>query len=59
MQSEDYIHEAEKYVAKTYGRYAMVPVRGEDTRLWDADGKEYTDFVAGLAHSVVICICLV
>ena len=49
MQSEDYIHEAEKYVAKTYGRYAMVPVRGEDTRLWDADGKEYTDFVAGLA----------
>ncbi len=49
MPTEDYIREAEKYVAKTYGRYAMVPVRGKDTRLWDADGKEYTDFVAGLA----------
>jgi predicted acetylornithine/succinylornithine family transaminase len=49
MRSEEYIAEAEKYVAKTYGRYAMVPVRGKDTRIWDADGKEYTDFVAGLA----------
>ncbi|MFQ5692418.1 MAG: aspartate aminotransferase family protein [Nitrospinota bacterium] len=49
MRSEDYIAEAEKYVAKTYGRYPLVPVRGADTRIWDADGKEYTDFVAGLA----------
>ncbi|MFQ5911954.1 MAG: aspartate aminotransferase family protein [Nitrospinota bacterium] len=49
MRSEEYIAEGEKYVAKTYARFSLVPVRGEDTRLWDADGKEYTDFVAGLA----------
>ncbi len=48
MDSEEYIEEAEKYVAKTYGRYPMVPVRADDTRIWDADGKEYTDFVSGL-----------
>jgi acetylornithine aminotransferase len=26
-----------------------VPVRGEGCRLWDADGKEYLDFLAGVA----------
>jgi acetylornithine/N-succinyldiaminopimelate aminotransferase len=34
---------------KTYGRYPLVPVRGEGSRLWDADGKEYLDFLAGVA----------
>lgn len=34
---------------KTYGRYPIVPVRGEGCRLWDADGKEYLDFLAGVA----------
>ena len=48
MDSKGYIEEADKYVAKTYGRYPMVPVRAKDTRVWDADGKEYTDFVSGL-----------
>ena len=48
MDSKGYIKEADKYVAETYGRYPMVPVRAEDTRIWDADGKEYTDFVSGL-----------
>ena len=34
---------------QTYGRYPIVPVRGEGCRLWDADGKEYLDFLAGVA----------
>lgn len=34
---------------KTYGRYPIVPVRAEGCRLWDADGKEYLDFLAGVA----------
>jgi len=34
---------------KTYGRYPIVPVRGEGCRVWDADGKEYLDFLAGVA----------
>ena len=34
---------------KTYGRYPIVPVKGEGCRLWDADGKEYLDFLAGVA----------
>jgi len=27
----------------------MAPVRGEGARLWDAEGREYLDFVAGIA----------
>lgn len=34
---------------KNVGRYPLVPVRGEGCRVWDADGKEYLDFLAGVA----------
>lgn len=39
----------DKYVMKTYGRIPLVLVKGEGVRVWDAEGKEYLDFVAGLA----------
>jgi len=34
---------------KTYSRYPIVPVRGEGCRLWDADGREFLDFLGGVA----------
>jgi acetylornithine/N-succinyldiaminopimelate aminotransferase len=34
---------------QTYGRQPLVLVRGEGSRVWDAEGREYLDFVAGLA----------
>jgi acetylornithine/N-succinyldiaminopimelate aminotransferase len=37
------------HVAQTYGRLPVAPVRGRGARVWDADGKEYIDFVAGIA----------
>ncbi len=49
MNSAEWIAKADKYVMKTYGRYPLVPVRGEGCRLWDADGKEYLDFLGGIA----------
>ncbi len=49
MSNAELIALAEKYVAPTYGRYPVALVRGEGCRVWDADGKEYLDFVAGLA----------
>jgi len=39
----------DRHVMQTYGRYPLAFVRGEGCRLWDADGKGYLDFVAGLA----------
>ena len=49
MNSEKWIAKADKYIMKTYGRYPIVPVRGEGSILWDADGKRYLDFLAGVA----------
>ena len=49
MNAAQWIDKADKYIMKTYGRYPLVPVRGEGCRLWDADGKEYLDFLAGVA----------
>jgi acetylornithine aminotransferase len=43
------MEKADRYIMKTYGRYPLVPVRGEGCSLWDADGKRYLDFLAGVA----------
>lgn len=47
--TEQWVERSDKVIMKTYGRYPIVPVRGEGCRLWDADGKEYLDFLAGVA----------
>ena len=36
-------------VMNTFGTPGRVLVRGQGVHLWDADGKEYTDFLAGIA----------
>jgi acetylornithine/N-succinyldiaminopimelate aminotransferase len=36
-----------------YGTPPVVLVRGEGARVWDADGKEYLDLLAGLAVNVL------
>ena len=48
-KSEDWISIEQKYYAQTVRRQPVVLVRGQGTRVWDADGKEYLDFVAGWA----------
>ncbi len=49
MNSQKWIERSDNVIMKTYGRYPIVPVRGEGCRLWDADGKVYLDFLAGVA----------
>jgi len=49
MTNQQWVERSDKVIMKTYGRYPIVPVRGEGCRLWDADGKEYLDFLAGVA----------
>jgi len=48
-KSSEWIERAEQSVMKTYGRYPVVMQRGAGCRLWDVDGKEYLDFLAGVA----------
>ncbi len=49
MNSREWMEKADKYIVKNYGRYPIVAARGKGCRLWDADGKEYLDFLAGIA----------
>jgi len=49
MNSQQWIEKSDKYIMRTYGRYPIVPVKGAGCRLWDADGKEYLDFLGGVA----------
>ena len=37
------------YVMHTFNRQPVVFVRGKGMKVWDADGKEYLDFLAGIA----------
>ncbi|NTU76668.1 MAG: aminotransferase class III-fold pyridoxal phosphate-dependent enzyme, partial [Alphaproteobacteria bacterium] len=37
------------FVMTTYARLPVTFVRGQGARLWDAEGKEYLDFLSGLA----------
>ncbi|NLC70728.1 MAG: acetylornithine transaminase [Desulfuromonadaceae bacterium] len=47
--SQQWITLADQILFNNYGRFPIVPVRGEGCRLWDAEGKAYLDFVAGVA----------
>jgi acetylornithine/N-succinyldiaminopimelate aminotransferase len=49
MDSQTWMMLSEKYVAHTYARYPILLVRGKGTRVWDMEGREYLDFVSGLA----------
>jgi len=40
---------AQTNICQTYARYDLVLVRGSGCRLWDANGREYLDFVGGIA----------
>jgi acetylornithine/N-succinyldiaminopimelate aminotransferase len=41
------------HLMPTYARYPVRFVRGDGARLWDADGNEYLDFLAGISVSSV------
>ena len=47
--TNDTIEQAEKVIATTYNRFPIVITKGEGCKLWDAEGRAYTDFVAGIA----------
>jgi acetylornithine/N-succinyldiaminopimelate aminotransferase len=45
FNSEDF----DTYVMQSYGRFPLALERGRGCRVWDTQGKEYLDFVAGIA----------
>ena len=41
--------ECSRHIFGTYARFPVAFVRGAGCRLWDDTGKEYLDFLAGIA----------
>jgi len=39
----------DRYVMTTYGRFPIALEKGAGCRVWDTEGREYLDFVAGIA----------
>lgn len=48
-KTEHIIDLTTSHVMNTYGRLPLALVKGEGSRVWDADGKQYLDFVSGIA----------
>lgn len=49
MDTKTILEWAERHLMTTYARAPLCLVRGDGVRVWDADGKEYLDFVGGIA----------
>lgn len=49
MSNTEWTARGEQVFIGTYSRFPAAMVRGEGCRLWDDDGKEYLDFLAGIA----------
>ncbi len=49
MNSEEIFALTENYIAPTYNRFPLALVKGEGVKLWDAEGNEYLDCLAGIA----------
>ena len=48
--SNQYLHEEDKlHYLPTFKRFPLAFIKGKGSRLWDADGKEYIDLLAGIA----------
>lgn len=47
--TQQWIERYEQNIWNTFGRRRLVMVRGEGTRVWDNEGREYLDFLAGIA----------
>jgi acetylornithine/N-succinyldiaminopimelate aminotransferase len=49
MITGDFLADSQKFIMNTYSRQPLVLVKGRGTRVFDSDGKEYIDFVSGVA----------
>ncbi|WP_162340782.1 acetylornithine transaminase [Cyclobacterium salsum] len=48
--SNEFLYEEDKkYYLPTFKRFPLALIKGKGSRVWDADGKEYIDMLAGIA----------
>src|SRR5437868_457870 len=52
MSNQQIIDRHQSAMVLNYGKLPAVLVRGEGSRLWDADGKQYIDLFAGFGGTI-------
>jgi acetylornithine/N-succinyldiaminopimelate aminotransferase len=53
MDPQKSFDEANRYIMNTYNRYPIVLRKGRGMKVWSSDGKEYLDFVGGVAVNIL------
>ncbi len=53
METKKLIDESSTYIMNTYKRFPVVLRKGRGMKVWGTDGKEYLDFVGGVAVNIL------
>lgn len=53
MDFKKLIEESQRYLFNTYNRFPVVLVKGRGAKVWDSEGKEYLDFLGGIAVNIL------
>lgn len=53
MDIKKFFDEASRYIMNTYTRFPIVLRKGRGMKVWSSDGKEYLDFVGGVAVNIL------
>lgn len=53
MEAKEIIELTEKLFVPTYARFSVVLREGKGVKVWDVNGKEYLDFLGGIAVNVL------
>lgn len=51
--ARELIEDSDRYLMRTYNRQPLVLRKGRGIKVWGTDGKEYLDFVGGIAVNVL------
>lgn len=49
MLTDELLKDSKKYIMNTYNRFPIVIIKGRGAIVYDTDGREYLDFVSGIA----------
>ncbi|NOZ25234.1 MAG: acetylornithine transaminase [Nitrospirae bacterium] len=53
MDIKRLLEESSRYLMNTYNRYPLILRKGRGTKVYSIDGKEYLDFVGGIAVNIL------
>jgi len=53
MEIKKLLEDSSHYIMNTYNRFPIVLRKGRGIKVWSSDGKEYLDFVGGIAVNIL------